>query len=306
MTRMVVAVAQRDEATWFFKLTGKTALMKKMEPTWIAFLESISFDETLNPVWQLPEGWQSGGERMGRYATLTYFDEQSNELEVAISSLGPQFDVLSNFNRWRGQLGLEHIGETELEDEVGELPYSAGKFMMFDRVGTLQGSMPPFAQQQPPPETRQQPPSQSPSTPDDSAKRIPQYSVPDGWQVDEDAPVVTARIVKDSPKGQVAISLTELPAELSTWTSSVASWIAEAGGDPDSVTDVEKQTESIVIDGRTGQFISLLNIPDATKGILAARVEVESMAWYIKLSGDAGEVAEYKSDLMAFIQSLEF
>ena len=112
--RMVVAVALRPEATWFFKINGPARALGQTEPSWIGFLKQIQFGTDGQPTWELPDGWRStpstnNSPLAARFATLQIPNPDREKVELVVSKLGPDFDRLSNFNRWRGQLGLPPI-----------------------------------------------------------------------------------------------------------------------------------------------------------------------------------------------------
>ncbi|MFO0263196.1 MAG: hypothetical protein ACK53V_16345, partial [Planctomycetota bacterium] len=71
------------------------------------------------------------------------------------------------------------------------------------------------------------------------------------------------------------------------------------------LAQVEPFVSEVTIDGQTGKQIRLV-LPDATKGIVAARVERAGRAWFVKLSGDKSLVEESMGDWEAFVGSIRF
>jgi len=58
-TRMVVALFQRPDAAWFFKVSGAPDEVGAVEPEWQKFIDDVKFDVAdgnEQPVWELPEG----------------------------------------------------------------------------------------------------------------------------------------------------------------------------------------------------------------------------------------------------------
>ena len=143
--RMVVALALRDDATWFFKLNGPVSRIDETEKQWRSFLEKISFDESGKPMWKLPEGWTTAGQKPMRFATLVV-DANKPSVEIAVSSLAAGQDLLLNVNRWRGHLGLEPADEADLKDLVTSIQAGEQELKLFDATGEMSGGMmPPFA-----------------------------------------------------------------------------------------------------------------------------------------------------------------
>ena len=144
-TRMAVAIFENPDATWFVKVVGPIAQVDATEPQWQAFFQALKF-ENGNPVWDLPEGWSVAGPKPMRFETLVIGDTQP-PLEVAISSLGPNQDLLLNVNRWRvSQLGLPPAVQGDLNGILQEEKSETGEFLVFDTTGFGSGQMtPPFA-----------------------------------------------------------------------------------------------------------------------------------------------------------------
>ena len=51
--RMVVAIALREDATWFFKINGPIKAVDANEETWQSFIADLKFGDDNNPVWDL-------------------------------------------------------------------------------------------------------------------------------------------------------------------------------------------------------------------------------------------------------------
>jgi len=69
--------------------------------------------------WHLPDGWRRlDGSRPMRVATFAV-EIGDRTVEIALSRFAGQTGgVLANVNRWRGQLGLDPIGEGDLEGAI--------------------------------------------------------------------------------------------------------------------------------------------------------------------------------------------
>ena len=71
--------------------------------------------------WTVPDHWREDPQpRPMRKATF-FAPSPAGDVEVAVSSFpGSTGGLLANINRWRGQVGLGSIDETQIEDEVHE------------------------------------------------------------------------------------------------------------------------------------------------------------------------------------------
>jgi len=99
--------------------------------------------ETLG--WTLPAGWtEVPGEGM-RYATLLIETKQGGDpLEVRVTPLSlAAKDPLANVNRWREQIGLEHIGPEKLSDVAQSVELGGRQAHLVDLTGTAMDGKPP-------------------------------------------------------------------------------------------------------------------------------------------------------------------
>jgi len=72
------------------------------------------------PAWTLPEGWIEAEGSAMRIATIRIPSAPSVDLSVT-SFPGDVGGLLNNVNRWRRQIGLPPVGETELETMTAEI-----------------------------------------------------------------------------------------------------------------------------------------------------------------------------------------
>jgi len=154
--RIVVAMATQEGMTWFFKMTGEDALVAREKPNLIRFLENIQLHqemegsdphaglglaagrqgaaaavgtETTAPAF-LPTGWTPVAP--GPMLTAK-FELPGGGVQVTVSSAGG--DLLSNVNRWRGQLQLTPVGASELPSITTNLAVGATQATLVDMEG---------------------------------------------------------------------------------------------------------------------------------------------------------------------------
>ncbi len=163
-TRILAAVLSREGLAWFFKVTGDDQLVAQQKPAFVSFLKSLSFaapaaqvglpadhppiDTAMlsaqtavaadaaaaKPTWQVPAGWQ---EVPGGQFLVAKFTIAGAEAGVNVSmSAGDGGGLVANINRWRGQLGLGQLPETELGKSLTSLGTAGGKATLVDLSGT--------------------------------------------------------------------------------------------------------------------------------------------------------------------------
>jgi hypothetical protein len=140
--RILGVIQHRDDAVWFFKMTGDAGLVEQQKPAFVAFLKSVKFNAAPaqtelppshppigglgmgmsaaaapgpishegQPTWQVPAGWQevSGGQFLVAKFMLADAGGATAAVNVSMSA-GDGGGLAANVNRWRGQLGLPPI-----------------------------------------------------------------------------------------------------------------------------------------------------------------------------------------------------
>lgn len=143
--RIITAMVHRADASWFYKLAGDDVVVQAEKPRFLEFLKSIRVSELAASAppstargdggmgapmaaasaparkfnWQVPAGWTALPVGQMQDARFAVPDQSSSKAEVSVSVFNrPTGDRLSNINRWRGQVGLSNITETELAGAV--------------------------------------------------------------------------------------------------------------------------------------------------------------------------------------------
>lgn len=167
-TRILGAILHTDAATWYFKMTGDSALVEKNKAAFVAFLKSVEFQSSnetpsseaaqlpashpaipgltpgmsaepagaSKPQWTVPAGWQEG--ELAQFLVARYVIAGPGETSAAVnvSELdGTGGGLLPNLNRWRSQLAQPAI----TDDDAAKLPTfdaSGSKAVVADFTGT--------------------------------------------------------------------------------------------------------------------------------------------------------------------------
>ena len=292
--RMVVAIANRPDATWYFKITGPASEVQKTEAQWRSFLQTIRFDEQGVPQWELPDGWSVGGTAPMRFATLVMTQGES-PLELRVSRLGPNQDPTSNVNRWRQQLQLPSVTASQIQ--LATLDNSESDLELFDEQGSLgsSGMNAPFSGQ-----SRSRPLVQK--MPDSEAS----FVVPTGWEKGRSSSIVTTRLLKKEGQQSVQISVTEMPASANRWLPNAQRWAKEVGFE-EAPASLAAVTDDFSIDGVAGKRIRLVGPSDqAVKATVGVMVVRNDSAWFFKLMGDGSLVEKSEKEFDEFLKSYRF
>lgn len=310
-TRMSVAMFDQPDATWYVKIVGPAELVDATENQWRPFFDKIKFEDG-KPTWELPKDWKVSGPKPMRFETLVIGDYQP-PLEVAISSLGPNQDLLLNVNRWRvQQLGLPPATPDNVEAMVEKKKSEFTEYMIFDALGTGSGRMtPPFAGGGAPFAGGGAPFSGNASaTPSSGARRGPDspltYKAPDGWTEGKASSIVHARLKTKASDATAQITIIELTPN-NEWDPNVERWAKEVGMEGLSQEQFAERTKDISVDGITGQLVDLVDLESENpNGTIAGMFKHQGSAWFLKLTGDKQLVNESRETFDKFIDSIQF
>ncbi len=325
-TRMVVAIFQRSEAAWFFKISGSPEEVAESESAWQPFIDAVKFESEggdERPVWELPEGWSPGGKAQMVFAILKMPD---SDAEIRISRLGGQQDLLSNVNRWRGQLGLPPAKADALDENLTVKQGQGGEYRLFDQRGESAGrSMGgPFMRQQ---AMRQAEKEKSKVKKESAAKKPavdspedlqndfaanPKFTLdpPEGYSPGKTSAMVVARFTKETDEGKVQISLVPLTVT-NKWNDNVNFWRQSVGLKPIEADEIEAASEDVMISGVAGKKISLLaddgaDEAEKKKSLIGVMVKHKDAAWFFKMMGTPAVVKSDQAIFDTFLESFKF
>jgi hypothetical protein len=132
--RIITAMAHRPFASWFYKLAGDADLVEAQKPAFISFLKSIKIDEApagapaemvsappaapasaqQSSGWKTPADWKTvepGPMQAAKFSVEKGAAKADVTVSIFPNSTG---GALMNVNRWRGQIGLPPIADSEL------------------------------------------------------------------------------------------------------------------------------------------------------------------------------------------------
>lgn len=292
--RMLAAIVLRPSQAWFFKLFGDQQAVDQHADEFNGFLKSVHFVDESTPDWSLPAGWTRQSGDQFRYATLA-IDGTSLEATVSMLSFSGTDEtdyVLSNVNRWRGQIGLDPITPNELARETKQIEIKDGHATLVDLVGAgNSGTMsPPMAGRRP-----------AATSPPAAGQAKLKYEVPGGWQ-EEPAGGFRKASFKIHEAGETGdVSVTDLDAAAGDLLPNVNRWRGQVGLEPTTQLEVKQHAASIDVGTRQGQYIEMIGDEKATLGVI---VKADDRAWFIKLTGDKKLVERQRDNFKTFVQSL--
>jgi hypothetical protein len=347
--RMLAAILPDGGKAWFLKVVGPVATVDKHEQQINQFFASVrSAADKAHPDWKLPEGWEERAGSGMRAATVV-IPSEDQPLEISVTSLpwsGAPEEILSNVNRWRGQMQLAPVESQGLANCTSQLSAGDVKLTVVDLRGHMKsgGMSPPFAGGATP-EANRAPgsatrdsgtnaalpaghPPIAGSSPDLPAGHptievpVPRhesplsFKAPDGWREKPASGMRKASFsITDGTKA-AEVSVIDFPAAagpmMADPLANVNRWRGEVGLEAVTEADLAHATESIEIDGQKALLVDA--VPDAAKpeqsqadrGTLAAMLKSGETIWFVKMTGDRDVVAGQRDQFKAFLKSIRF
>jgi len=305
--RMLGAIVPFGSDAWFFKVSGDKNAVDIERESFLALIESVKFDDPLSPpTWELPKGWErlpddapeNTSGMFKRFATLV-IPSDDESLEVSVTHL-PMPDgnrseyLLSNINRWRGQLQLTPIDIRQLKKTTLEIPLDGSKATFVDILGT--------AGQQ-----RMRPPrSSSPPVAEASRRELPDFAdptfkVPEDWTPSSGVPFSKFSFeVRDEGKNAL---ITVSPLQSLDLLANVNRWRTQLGLESIMQKELDEQIKQIKLGDLTGKYVQL---EGETQTILVVIAVHDGTAWFIKLRGDRELAEKQQEKFEGFVESFRF
>ena len=315
--RMLAAIIPQADKAWFFKLTGPLDEVAALEERFNTFIQSIELpaDAAGLPRWELPEGWKALPGSGLRAATIEIPSDEK-PLELTVSTLGwdasdEQAGLLSNINRWRGQLGLPPIGEHQIESHTREIKLANATAVLVNLEGRAApggpGGMaaPPFAAGMP--ATAGSPPAAD--SPRSTAKNdLPKsetpglrYTVPSGWAKGATNQFRKAAFIVVDGNKKVEITVSTAGGDL---LANVNRWRGQVKLPVQTLEQLSATLKKIPVGPSSGDYVELEGPEGQT--ILGIAATINGEQWFIKLTGDSELAAREKERFEEFVKSLRF
>jgi hypothetical protein len=339
---MLAAILPDGQRAWFFKVVGPIATIDPLEKPITDFFATIRpADSAQRPVWSLPAGWTEQSGKAMRAATIV-IPGAGKPLELTVTSLGwpgtPEA-ILSNVNRWRGQMQLPEIALQQLAESTRELSVGDAKMTIVDLRGRFQAGMTaPFAGRAPfaassEPSNRDLPADHPPVDPgasattsagnavahvgDDAQAGVPRFEAPAGWQAQSVPPGGMRKAAFTITNGaeKAEVTLIDFPADagpkIADPLANVNRWRGEVGLAPISSDELDGNVQKIEVDGNQAIYAAMIPGSDrpqtqASRATVAAIVPSDDRVWFIKLSGARDIVAAEQERFTSFLKSIRF
>ena len=145
-----------------------------------------------------------------------------------------------------------------------------------------------------------------------SASALPQltWKTPEGWTEMPPSEMRVASFKATGPDGKSAdVSVIPLPGLAGSDPANVNRWRGQVGLSPVSPDELKKSAEAVEAAGQPAQLYDVAGQNPGNgeaERILGVIQHRDDMAWFFKMTGDAGLVEQQKPAFVAFLKSLNF
>jgi len=296
-TRLLAVIIPHGEKTWFFKLVGPAPQVEEHKQAFDQFIRSVRFtDQGERAItWTVPDSWLAGPASNLRYAAF-YLGPKDHPLELTVFEFsGATGSVLANVNRWRNEMRLRNIQESELSQISKELRLENGLATMVDMATSAGGS----AARMPAPDIV-------------SRRSGPQsafhYDKPQGWKEKPD-PKRIRLVLFEIGEGLAEAGVSVLPRDGGGLLTNVNRWRGQIHLEQTDEEQLRKEMRPIGVGGTAGQYIDLVGPESAgqpRQRILGVVVPRTEETWFFKLQGPADVVEKEKTAFETFVKSVRF
>lgn len=324
--RIVGAILPQRSTFWFFKLSGPPPAVARQVDAVKQFLSTVQLSDAdqAEPQWTLPSGWKQLPATAMRFATLEIPDvEQPLELAVSSLPLPPETSadafLLSNLNRWRGQVQLQPLGAEELPRQTEKLLLSGQAATFVDIQGKLgAGGMPGMRAAGPAgdsasgsaqPSARGERSNVPRSTPSagDAAKDL-RYDLPSHWkEAPNDGFSAKAFVIAGEEESTARVTLSPLAGSGGDLRANINRWRSQVALPPLAEAELASALTPIEVDRLPAQYAEIVGEGgDTARAVLGVILPRRDATWFIKMTGPATLVLAEKEHFQAFVKSLHF
>lgn len=162
--RVLGAIQHREGTAWFFKISGDADLVAAQKPALIEFIKSVQFHapdmsalppshppigdmsmpgmakatDPINregqPKWTVPSDWKETAG--GQFLVAKFLIDEGKAAVNVSASAGDGGGLAANVNRWRRQIGLAEVPETEITSKAVTREIGGSKITFVELSGT--------------------------------------------------------------------------------------------------------------------------------------------------------------------------
>jgi len=295
--RILGAISAAGGATWFFKLAAPSERIDPVRDKVVGFYKTLRSEDG-RLTWTTPAGWSEEKGNVNRETTIR-LDGPEPKLEISVTRFqGDGGGMLANLNRWRGQIGLDKVGEADLPAQAKRLEGAAVEVFLVDLAGPTRPAGGPRGMARP-----AEAPPPSGGTPNlDDVRSLFTFERPPAWKENPQPP--TGRIFEFLAEDAGASAVVSFSAMQGggDLAGNVNRWRGQAGLGPLAEADIPKAAAPMRFVGQEAWLVEAIG---KERGIVVVAVLNPQFAMFFKLDGSPAAVSAQKATFMRVAQSFQ-
>lgn len=305
----------------------------------------ITADPNASPIhWKTPSGWKELEPTSMRVGNFLLSNGEKKAEVLIIPFPGNTGSELDNVNRWRREIGLTPIGESDVSSEKVSIGSDEGK--LYDLAGAdqrtlaaelhkdgtswffkMRGDKELVAQNKPAfveflksihfdsahseePVVAAKPVSTNVKhVPDETASGKPKWEIPENWQKQPATPMILQNFSVGEGEHEARISISVFPGDVGGTLANVNRWRRQLSLEPIAESDLAKMTTSIDVLGGKATLVDMTGTDGKTgkpARMIAAMVPRQEQTWFYKIMGDESTAAREKEAFVKFVQTVQY
>ena len=322
--RILGAVIPDNNNVYFVKATDRTSQLASAESAFRTVVETFAIDPASgSPKFELPPGWTlnlldnaNAGIGLAEMIAEINFETPAGRIRFTVSKYDKPAEtaawesyLLSQINRWRGQLELPPSTVSDLQRELPTIPREGAAMpaYLFDATeGGASGSAATAT-----PSVSTPPESAEPAIPARPALKLT-YDKPEAWELQPPKPYreATFKVTKEGKEAEITVSTArDIPVQnAGMWLSQTIPVNDQANLESLALKTVE-QAETLQVGTKTAKLYSIraADQPDARSLLVVAIPMGEGgMSMFVKLNCELRMMEEEKSTFLSFVNTLRW
>ena len=291
--------------------------------------------------WEKPANWQEFPGEGLRLARFEISGTDGTKADGALLDLqGMEGNELEILNLWRGEIGLDPVGEAELS-KLEKVPVGSAQALLIDLkneegkgilaalwpgeagsyVFKIGGPSSLLAREKPAviqflktidahteahgtASAKSAPSAVDPREKKEVLPSGPRGNVPPGWKEQKPGPMLLAAYGVESTAGKGLVTVSMLPGEAGGFLANVNRWRGQIGLPPVAQAELAKEAQALDLKVGKAMLIDLRN-NSRGQGISAAQVSIDGNSWFYKLTGPATMLDQEKETFQNYLKSLD-
>jgi hypothetical protein len=278
--------------------------------------------------WTTPVGWQELPRTEFRVASFRVTGDAEQQADVSVIPLpGTAGGDLSNVNRWRGQVGLPPITETELASAAQTIEAGGQPAAFYELTGKdvtilaaiqvrdgvtwfykMTGDSPLVAREKAAflalLKSFQFGPATDSGRQTVAAGQNPRWNPPPDWRPADPGPFLVAKFLMTGPhNAEAAVNISSAPGDGGGLLPNINRWRGQLGLEPVGLAELDGLVREVETDGGRATVVEMNNESVTSIAWIVTRPE---QTWFYRLVGETPAVAAQREAFAQFVRAVQY